>query len=88
MKIQVKVKPGSRTEEIKQEGNSFIVRVKEPAREGKANQAVIKLLAKYFHLPQSQVSIVSGFASRNKVVEVGSGRAAKLNRPDFPEISN
>jgi uncharacterized protein len=75
MKIQVKVKPGSRTEEIKQEGNSFIIRVKEPAREGKANQAVIKLLAKHLHLPQSQVRIVSGFASRNKVVEVGSGRA-------------
>jgi len=45
MKIQVKVKPNSKTEELSREGDSFIVRVKEPPKEGKANQAVIKLLA-------------------------------------------
>jgi uncharacterized protein (TIGR00251 family) len=70
MKIQVKVKPNSRTEEVSQESDSFIVKVKEPAREGKANQAVIKLLADHFGVPQSQVRILSGFGSRNKTVEV------------------
>jgi uncharacterized protein (TIGR00251 family) len=70
MKIQVKVKPNSRTEEISREGDSFIVKVKEPPKEGKANQAVIKLLAEHFGVPQSQVRILSGFRSRNKVIEV------------------
>ena len=70
MKIQVKVKPNSKTEEVSQEGDSFIVKVKEPPKEGKANQAVIKLLAEYFCVPQSQVRILSGFRSRNKVIEV------------------
>jgi uncharacterized protein (TIGR00251 family) len=70
MKIQVKVKPNSSTEEVSREGNSFIVKVKEPPKEGKANQAVIKLLAEHFGIPQSQVRILSGFKSRNKVVEV------------------
>jgi uncharacterized protein (TIGR00251 family) len=70
MRIQVKVKPNSRTEEVSQEENSFTVKVKEPAREGKANQAVIKLLADHFGVPQSQVRILSGFGSRNKTVEV------------------
>jgi uncharacterized protein (TIGR00251 family) len=70
MRIQVKVKPNSRTEAVSQESNSFIVRVKEPPREGKANQAVIKLLAEHFGVPRSQVRILSGFGSRNKVVEV------------------
>jgi uncharacterized protein (TIGR00251 family) len=70
MKIQVKVKPNSRTEEVSQEGHSFIVRVKEPPREGKANQAVIKLLAEYFGVSKSNVRILSGFGSRNKIVEV------------------
>ncbi|MDH4270129.1 MAG: DUF167 domain-containing protein [Dehalococcoidia bacterium] len=70
MKIQVKVKPNSRTEEVSQERDSFIVKVKEPPREGKANQAVIKLLAEHFGVPKSQVRILSGFSSRNKVVEV------------------
>ncbi len=70
MKIQVKVKPNSRTEEISREGNNFIVKVKEPPKEGKANQAVIKLLAEHFGVPQSQVRILSGFKSKNKVVDV------------------
>jgi uncharacterized protein YggU (UPF0235/DUF167 family) len=46
MKIQVKVKPNSKTQEVSQEGSSFAVKVKEPAREGKANLAVIELLAR------------------------------------------
>jgi uncharacterized protein (TIGR00251 family) len=70
MKIQVKVKPNSRTEEVSREGDSFIVKVKEPSKEGKANQAVIKLLAEHFGVPQSQVRILSGFRSKNKVIEV------------------
>ena len=70
MKIQVKVKPSSKTEEVSREGDSFIVKVKEPPKEGKANQAVIKLLAGHFGVPQSQVRILSGFRSSNKVIEV------------------
>jgi hypothetical protein len=70
MKIQVKVKPNSRTEEISQVGDSFIVRVKDPPREGKANLAVVRLLAEHFGVPKSQVRILSGFGSKNKVVEV------------------
>ena len=70
MKIQVKAKPNSKTDEVSQEGDSFIVRVREPPKEGKANQAVIKLLAEHFGVPQSQVRILSGFRSSNKVIEV------------------
>jgi uncharacterized protein (TIGR00251 family) len=70
MKIQVKVKPDSKTEELSREGDTFIIKVKEPPKEGKANQAVIKLLAEHFGVPQSQIKILSGFRSRNKVIEV------------------
>ena len=70
MKIQVKVKPNSRAEEVNQEGDNFVVKVKEPPKEGKANQAVVKLLAQHFDVPKSQVKIVSGFKSKNKVIEI------------------
>jgi uncharacterized protein (TIGR00251 family) len=70
MRIQVRVKPNSKTQEVSQEGNSFAVKVKEPAREGRANQAVIKLLAEHFGVPKSQVRILSGLTSKNKVIEV------------------
>jgi len=70
MKIQVKVKPNSKSEGVTQEEYNFIVEVKEPPKEGRANQAVTKLLAQHFGVPQSQVRILSGFKSKNKVVEI------------------
>ncbi len=70
MRIQIRVKPNSRTEEVSQEGDSFIVKVKEPPKEGKANQAVIRLLSEHFGVPKSRVRILSGIKSKNKVVEV------------------
>lgn len=73
MKIQIKVKPNSKTEEINQEGDNFVVKVKEPPKEGKANQAVIKLLAKHFGVPQSQVKILSGLRGKTKVIEIMQG---------------
>jgi uncharacterized protein len=78
MKIRVKVKPDSRTEEISQEGDSFIVKVREPPAEGKANEAVIKLLAGHFGVPQSQIKILSGFRSRNKVIEVAEEQCSEI----------
>ena len=70
MKISVRVVPNSKIKEVVKEGDRFVVRVKEPAKEGKANGAVIKSLATYFKVPQRQVIISSGFGSRNKVIEV------------------
>jgi uncharacterized protein (TIGR00251 family) len=70
VKIRVKVVPNSKVEEVVEEGDGFLVRVREPPQEGKANRAVIKLLADYFGVPQRQVVISSGFASRNKVIDI------------------
>ena len=70
MKIQIKVKPNSKTEEISQEGDNFIVKVKEPPKEGRANHAVIKLVAEHFGVPQGRVRIRSGFKSKSKVIEI------------------
>jgi uncharacterized protein (TIGR00251 family) len=70
LKLSVKVKPGARIDEISKDGMILVVKTRATPQEGKANQAVIKLLAKYFHIPPSSVRIVSGIASRNKVVEI------------------
>jgi len=73
VKIQVQVKPNSKSEEVSQEGDNFIVKVKEPPEKGRANQAVVRLLAKHFGVPQSQLKILSGFKSRSKVISVEGG---------------
>ena len=73
MKIRVKVIPNSRADEVIREGDGFLVKVKEPPKEGKANKAVMESLARYFSVPQGSIRILSGLKSRNKVIEV-SGR--------------
>ena len=70
MKIQVKVVPKAKLSSVVREANMFIVRVKEPAKEGKANRAVIRLLADYLKIPQSAMVIIRGIGSRNKVIEI------------------
>ncbi|UCH51935.1 MAG: DUF167 domain-containing protein [Chloroflexota bacterium] len=70
MKISVKVIPNSKVEEVVKDGDRFLVRVKQPAKEGRANRAVIKLLAEHFKVAQSSIIIVSGLKSRNKIVNI------------------
>lgn len=70
MKIRIKVTPNAKNEEVVREGDIFLVRVKEPPKEGKANRAVVKLLANYFKVSQSQVTIIAGSSNRNKTVEI------------------
>ncbi len=71
MKISVKVKPSAKIEKIEKIGeNSFAVSVKEPPVQGRANEAVIKALAEYFGVSKLNVKIVSGWASKNKIIEI------------------
>ena len=46
------------------------LRVTAPPEGGKANAAVVALVAKCLRVPSSSVSIVKGFASRDKVLRV------------------
>jgi len=46
------------------------VRVTEPAEGGRANAAVIDLLAEHFKVPRRAVSILQGEKSRQKLVEI------------------
>lgn len=70
-RYSVSVKPHSKSDEVTASGGALVVRTRAPAREGKANVAVIGLVADYFKVPRSSVRLVSGMRSRNKIVEVG-----------------
>lgn len=71
MKIQIKVKPNAKQQKIEEaEDGSLIISLKSPPVEGKANEELIKLLAKKYHVSKSQINIKSGLASRNKLVEI------------------
>jgi len=49
---------------------SIIVYVREIAADNKANEALIKILAKHFNVPKSNISIIRGHTSRHKLVEL------------------
>ena len=69
VRISVKVKPNSKKELVEQTGEKqYNVRVKEKAIEGRANEAVVKLLSQYFGCPKSNVSVAIGLKSKNKVI--------------------
>lgn len=71
MKISVKVIPGAKISQIQEsiDGNIKIW-VKAKAEEGKANKAVIDFLSKHFHVSKSDISIVVGQKSHNKIIEI------------------
>jgi uncharacterized protein (TIGR00251 family) len=69
--LKLKVKPGSRVEELSMlEDGSWLARVKSPPVDGKANAALIALVAKHFGLRKAQVHIKSGAAGRSKLVQL------------------
>lgn len=71
MKINVLVKPNSRRELVKQlPDGSFEVRINAPAVEGRANEAVIEALARYFSVTKFSVNIAHGSKGKRKMVEI------------------
>jgi uncharacterized protein len=72
--LQVKVKPGSRDEAlVEQDDGTWLARVKAPPVDGKANAALIALVAAHFGLRKAQVSIKSGASARMKRVQLLEG---------------
>jgi uncharacterized protein YggU (UPF0235/DUF167 family) len=81
MKIIVKAKPYSKEEKVEkipQEGFDFLddkmdmykVWIKEVPEDGKANEAVIKALAKYFDTAKSNIELIKGATSSEKVFNI------------------
>lgn len=68
MKINVKVKPLSGKQEIfEKDKTHFIIYLKSPAENNKANVELVKLLHKYF---KKEIVIKSGLKSKNKIIEI------------------
>jgi uncharacterized protein YggU (UPF0235/DUF167 family) len=83
MRILVKVKASAKKEMVERAGEPamntrnnkilmdfYIVWVKEPAVDGKANDAVIRALADHLQISTSRIKMKSGRDSRQKVLEV------------------
>lgn len=71
MRIYIKVIPKSsrnKVEKISEE--EYKVWVMAPPVDGKANEAVVRLLADYFDVSKTKVKIVGGKSVRTKIIDI------------------
>lgn len=71
MKIAVRVIPSSSRNQItKQEDGSYKIKLTAAPVDGAANKKLIELLSKEWNVATSQIRIVRGATSKNKIVEI------------------
>ena len=68
--INIRVIPNAKKNNVSEEQGKLKVHISTPAIDGKANKAVIKVLAEYFKIKKNDVRIIKGAKSREKVVEI------------------
>lgn len=69
--LQVKVKPNARTTALTEAGDgTWIAQIAAPPVDGKANAALIALIAEHFSCRKAAVTIASGAGARLKLVRI------------------
>ncbi|MGH3051243.1 MAG: DUF167 domain-containing protein [Gaiellaceae bacterium] len=81
-RLKLRVSPGAgRAAVVGRHGDAWKVRVMQAPERGRANEAVLRLLADALAIPRSAVTLVSGHGAREKIVELtGLGPALIARR--------
>jgi uncharacterized protein (TIGR00251 family) len=92
VRVTVRLSPQARAERligiaILADGRRVLkASVTAPAQDGRANEALLQLLARAWHVPRRDLSIVAGSASRSKAVRL-AGDPQQLIDKIAPEIA-
>src|SRR6266550_8831671 len=80
-RLRLRVAPGSaRAGVVGRHGEAWKVRVTAPAEAGRANDAVVRLLAEALSLPRKAVTLVSGHGARDKIVRLTGLGPSQIER--------
>ena len=80
-RLRLRVTPGARRSEVVgRYGEAWKVRVAAPPEAGRANDAVLRLLADRLELPRRRLTLVSGHTAPDKIVELAGIDAAEIER--------
>jgi uncharacterized protein len=70
----------SRSEIAGEHDGALRIRIAAPPVEGAANRELIRFLAKLFTVPQKAIDLVSGAASKSKIVRIRNANPEKLEQ--------
>ncbi len=71
MKLRIKVKPGSKTDEIVREADGGLkVKIKAQPVEGKANKYLVEYLSGVLDVPKSKITLLKGETNSFKTLEI------------------
>lgn len=71
MRITIHAKPGAQKNAVEKiDHEEYVVSVKEPPVQGRANKAIIELLADHFGVSKTSVNLISGRTSRQKIFKI------------------
>jgi len=80
-RLRLRVSPGSsRAAVVGRHGEAWKIRVAAPPEGGRANDAVVRLLAETLALPRGAVTLVSGHGARDKIVELAGIEPSQIDR--------
>jgi uncharacterized protein (TIGR00251 family) len=80
-RLRLRVAPGaSRPGVVGRHGDAWKIRVRAAPERGRANDAVLELLAQTLAVPRANVTLVSGGGSRNKIVELAGIEPDEIER--------
>ncbi len=68
--FNVRVTPHAKQNKIVENDGVLRVYTTIAPENGRANDAVVKLLAEYFDIPKSRIKIIKGLTTRNKIVTI------------------
>lgn len=71
IRLNLYIQPGAKSTEISGlHDGALKIRLNAPPIEGRANEALIKYLAKCFDVPSKQIKLIRGEKSRRKTFEI------------------
>ena len=80
-RVRLRVSPGAkRAQVVGRHGEAWKVRVAASPEGGRANEAVVRLLAETLSLPRDAVTLVSGHGGRDKIVQLAGLDSTQIER--------
>ncbi len=80
MQLYVKVKPNQRFDKVEKIGVEWIIKLKAPAVDGKANEHLIEYLSEVLKISKSKIVLKKGHTARIKCLEIEMEEKEAFNK--------